>query len=274
MHIARHEELAVFEVVVFEVFQAVAHIGLATEEFVLPDDLAVAQDAAGARQMLGQFAHAQLRAETATAQLGMGHVQVILALHHMVGELVAYRKTQAIGFTVMPDHIEAADFRLFAGVFGERRHREGLARAHDDAAIAFVEPLRLHTGLASAWFAALHAPFEDAHGVGHRAVVAGLLVHLVAGRGTAQVGKAGAADQHMGRVWVVQRRQDFVFRQQGGVVMAAAQAEGFYLLLQLAAGIDGGQREFTHAVGAAHFAYLVAFYHADAALTVAQLELN
>ena len=56
--------------------------------------------------------------------------------------------------------------------------------------------------------------------------------------------------------------------------MVGAQAEGFYLLLQLAAGIDGGQREFTHAVGAAHFAYMVAFYHADAALTVAQLELN
>ena len=56
--------------------------------------------------------------------------------------------------------------------------------------------------------------------------------------------------------------------------MAAAQAKGLHLVLQLAAGFDSGQRQFTHAVGAAHFAYLVAFYHADAALTVAQLELN
>ena len=43
--------------------------------------------------------------------------------------------------------------------------------------------------------------------------VAGLLVHLVAGRGAAQVGKAGAADQHVGRVRVVQRGQNFMVRQ-------------------------------------------------------------
>ena len=60
VHIARREELAVFEVVIFKVFEAVAHIGLAAKKFVLPDHLAVTQDAAGTRQVLGQVADAQL----------------------------------------------------------------------------------------------------------------------------------------------------------------------------------------------------------------------
>ena len=53
VHVARAQKLAVLEVVVFEVRQAVAHVGLATEELVLPQHFTVTQDAAGARKVLG-----------------------------------------------------------------------------------------------------------------------------------------------------------------------------------------------------------------------------
>nr|GFD31380.1 hypothetical protein [Tanacetum cinerariifolium] len=45
----------------------------------------------------------------------------------------------------------------------------------DDAAIAFIEPLRLHASLARRRFAAFQAPFEDAHGVGHGRLVVAML---------------------------------------------------------------------------------------------------
>jgi len=63
MHIARAQELAVFEVVIFEVFQAVAHVGFAAEKLALPQHLAIAHDAAAASQMLRQLANPQFRAE-------------------------------------------------------------------------------------------------------------------------------------------------------------------------------------------------------------------
>src|SRR5476649_578145 len=198
----------------------------------------------------------------------MGQVQVVFALHHVIREFVAHGKTKAIGFAVVADHVEAADFRFFTGVFSKRRHRESLAWAHHDAAVAFVEPLRLHTDLARRGLAALYAPFEDAQGVGHRTVVTGLLVHLVPRRGAAQVGQAGAADQQVSRVRVVERRQDFQVGQQCTVVVAVAQAQPVDLLRQLDARLDGRQRQLTHAAGRLYFAQLGAFYDADTALTV------
>src|SRR5471030_1459984 len=62
VHVPRSQELAVFEVVVFKVFKAVAHVGLAAEELVLPQHLTITQDAAGACQVLRQFTDPKFRA--------------------------------------------------------------------------------------------------------------------------------------------------------------------------------------------------------------------
>ncbi|MNL12850.1 hypothetical protein D3C87_1337310 [compost metagenome] len=113
----------------------------------------------------------------------------------------------------MTDDVQAAELWLFPCVFGKRRQRERLAGTHDDAAVAFVEPFGLHTRLTRCRLAALHAPFEDAHGVGHGRFVASLLMHFVPSRGAAQVGQTGAADQHVRRVRVIQRWQDAQLRQ-------------------------------------------------------------
>src|SRR5690606_39686126 len=50
MHVARTQELGVFEMVVFEVFQAVAHVCLAAEKLLLPDHLMPTADTAGDRK--------------------------------------------------------------------------------------------------------------------------------------------------------------------------------------------------------------------------------
>jgi len=204
----------------------------------------------------------------------VGQVQVILALHDVVGELVAHRETEAIRFAVMTDDVEPGHFRFLAGILGKRRQRKGLARTHDDAAVALVEPFRLHTGLPCRRFAALHAPFEDAHGVGHLCFVANLLVHLVPRRGATQMREAGTADQQVRRVRVIQRWQDAPVFEQLRIVMTDAQAVGLYLLLQSAAGLNRGQREIAYATGVLHFADQTVVDHTDSALAVDQFELN
>ena len=53
VHIPRTQELTVLEMVVFEVFQAVAHVRFATEKLVLPQHFAITQDTTGACKVLG-----------------------------------------------------------------------------------------------------------------------------------------------------------------------------------------------------------------------------
>ncbi len=86
--------------------------------------------------------------------------------------------------------------------------------------------------------------------------------------------EASTADQHVRGVGMVQRRQDFEVCQQRGVVVTVAQPEAVNLLRQAHTGIDGGQRQLTHAARGVHFAQCVALHHADTTLTVTQFELN
>ncbi|MNR01578.1 hypothetical protein D3C85_1173860 [compost metagenome] len=181
----------------------------------------------------------------------MGEVQVVAPFHHMVGELVTQRITDAIRLAVVADDIKAGQFRFFAGVFGKRRHREVRARAHNDAAVTLVEPFRLRANLAGDGFPALQAPLEYTHGVGHAGFNgAVLLVHFVPGCGAAQMGQTGAADQAVGRVFVVQRRQDIALLQQLRVIRAWLGATLSDFFLQAALGADRCERQFTGTAGA------------------------
>ncbi|MCY1435625.1 hypothetical protein D9M71_517260 [compost metagenome] len=208
VHIAGPQKLAVLEVVVLKVIQAVAHVVLATQEFLFPEHLAVSPDPAGTDQVARQLAHAQFRAIRAVTQFGVRQVQVVATLHYMVGKLVAQGKAQAIGRAVFTDHVKAGQLGLFAGVFGKFGGLERVVGTHHDRAIALVEPFRLCTHGARFRAAAIDTPLEHARGVGEGGTVVDLLlVHLVAGRGAAQMGQPRAADQAVGRVFVIQWRQ-------------------------------------------------------------------
>ena len=65
----------------------------------------------------------------------------------MVRKFIAHGEAQPIRLAIMTDDIQTTDFRLFARILGKRRQRKRLAGTHDNAAVAFIEPLRLHTGL-------------------------------------------------------------------------------------------------------------------------------
>jgi hypothetical protein len=92
-------------------------------ERLFPAHLAVdAVDARGAFIWAGSFADQQRRAEAAIAQLGMGQVQVVLALGHVVRELVADGVADAVRLAVVADHVQAGDLRLFAAVEREVGH--------------------------------------------------------------------------------------------------------------------------------------------------------
>nr|GEU28270.1 hypothetical protein [Tanacetum cinerariifolium] len=218
VHIARTVEQRVLEVVVLQVGDGVRHILLAAEERLFPAYLAVhAVDARRAFDMGRRFAHQQRGTQAAHAQLGVGQVQVVLALGHVVRELVADGETDAVRLAVVADHVQARHFRLFTAVEREVRHGQVLAAGGHDRAVALVEPFRLHAGGAGRRFAAFHAHAEHFHRVAQGLhVAADFLVHGVAGVGAAQVSEASAGDVGVGVVGVIERRQQAAVGGDGG----------------------------------------------------------
>ena len=87
----------------FEVGNVVGHIVLAGEKGLLPQGLAIAQDAAGAADVGGQLAQQEFGAERGGAELGMGEPEVIVAFGYMVAELVGEREAEAVRRAVLTD---------------------------------------------------------------------------------------------------------------------------------------------------------------------------
>ncbi|MCY1177706.1 hypothetical protein D9M73_180240 [compost metagenome] len=101
-----------------------------------------------------------------------------------------------------------------------------------------------------------------------------MLVHLVPGRGTAQMGQAGAADQAVSGVFVVQRWQYFALLQQRRVIRSRfGTAQGDFFL-QIALRTNRRQRQFTGAASIAHHQNLRPGDQADLALAVSVFKLN
>src|SRR5262249_43432641 len=69
MGVAGPPEHRVAEMVVLEIADRVRHVGLAAQEFALPDDLVAAHDAGMAAHVLRQLAEQELRPQRALPQL-------------------------------------------------------------------------------------------------------------------------------------------------------------------------------------------------------------
>ena len=98
-------------------------------------------------------------------------------------------------------------------------------------------------------------------------------MHFISRRRAAQVGQARTANQHMGRVRVIQRGENAQLGQQRRVVMGNAQAVLVDLLGQAHTRFDGGEGQITHAVGPQHFTYQVTVYQAHAAFAGVEFKL-
>ncbi|MNL28510.1 hypothetical protein D3C87_1501550 [compost metagenome] len=133
----------------------------------------------------------------------------------------------------------------------------------------------MRADLPGRWFSALKAPFEYAHGVGHAGFdFTVMLVHFVSCRGAAQMSQAGAADQAMGRVFMVQRRQDLALLQQRRVIRSRFGAAQGDFLLQIALRTNRRECQFTSAAGIAHQQNLRPGDHADLTLALSVFKLN
>ncbi|MNL31053.1 hypothetical protein D3C87_1528220 [compost metagenome] len=88
------------------------------------------------------------------------------------------------------------------------------------------------------------------------------------------MGQASAADQAMGRVFVVQRRQDVALLQQLRVIRAGLGAAQGDLFLQAALGADRRECQCTGAAGVAHYLDLGTFDETDLALPGSVFILN
>jgi hypothetical protein len=121
MQVAGLAEDRIFEVMVFQIGEAVRHVRLTRQEGLFPDHLVLAQDTAVAAQILGQGADQNLRAEGGHPQLGMGEPEVVDPFGHMVGEFVAQGPADPVRGAVGADQVDAGDFGLLAAVFGKTR---------------------------------------------------------------------------------------------------------------------------------------------------------
>ena len=88
------------------------------------------------------------------------------------------------------------------------------------------------------------------------------------------MGQAGAGNHAVGRVLVVERRQDAPFCQQPVIVMRLARAPGIDRLGQRLTRGNGIKRQLAHARRAVHGENGIAVNHAHRARAIGRLELN
>src|SRR4029079_19607011 len=104
--------------------------------------------------MVRQRARPQFRSDRAGPELGVGQVEVILPLEHMIGKLIADSESQPPWPPVGTNDIEPDDLRFLAAVEGISGKRQIPARPDHYRAVALVEPFRLHARAAAPGFSA------------------------------------------------------------------------------------------------------------------------
>src|SRR5579859_2300404 len=116
VHIAGMAKVAVFEMMVFEISDGMAHVCFAREPVFCPDFLACSQQARAAGYRLGQSADEQFRPERTLPQFRMCQIKIVLPLHDMIRVFVSKREAHAQHLAVFADDVKADDFHLFAAI--------------------------------------------------------------------------------------------------------------------------------------------------------------
>lgn len=208
------EELCVFEMVVFEVFQVVVYVVFVGKECLLLEYFVVVQDLVFVLQVVWQFVDLQFWFVVVGVQFGMCQVQVVVVFYQVVGEFVVQGVVELVRLVVIVDQVEFDQFWFFVGVFGEGWQWEVCVGLYDDVVVVFVELFRLCVDLVCWWFVVFQVLFEDVYGVGQCGfVVLVVLVYVVVCCGVVQVGQVGVVDQVMGWVVMIQWWQYFFFFQ-------------------------------------------------------------
>ena len=147
----------------------------------------------------------------------MRQVQIVHPLHDVIGKLVGQREAQPARRAVRGDEVDAGQFRLLAAVERKVGRSQRLFRRDDTAAVALVEPLRLHADLAGCRLAAFQAHAKHLHRV-RRIGGLRLGVHAIARVGRAQMRQTGAGQQNTRAVGVIDRREDALVAQSLGEI--------------------------------------------------------
>ena len=189
MQIARNPVLRIFEVMVLDICQTVAHDGLAGPYLAAPDHLAGALHPDLAGNMIESRIDDQLRTDRARPELRMGEIQIVSLFEPVIRELVAHRHANAARETLRIDEVDARYLRFLAAVLGEFRNFERFAVRPEDASVSLVKPLWSGAGLSGGRLPALHAPAIHPHAV---CLLLNAGVHGVPALNAGEVREAGA----------------------------------------------------------------------------------
>src|SRR6476619_7729626 len=132
---------AELEVMVLDVAQAVAHLGLAAGDCARPDGSTVAFDADLALDRLELRRQPELWSDRGRPQLRASEVEVVPALEDMIREFVPRREAHAARRPISIDDIAACDFRLFAAILREAGNHERVAVRAEHRTATLVKPL-------------------------------------------------------------------------------------------------------------------------------------
>ena len=136
----------------------------------------------------------------------MGQIEIVHALHDMIGKLIGEGEAKAIRGAIRRDDINSRDFRFLPAVERELRRRQRLLRRDNAAAVTFVEPLRLHADLSGFALAALEAHSKHLHRI-RRVGRLCFGVHVVARVRRAQMSKTRSGQEHPRRIRMIDRCQ-------------------------------------------------------------------
>ena len=168
----------------------------------------------------------------------MREPEIVLPLHHVVGELVAESKAEPIRCTVRGNYIEPGNLGFLSAVLRKIGHHQRLSTAAQNRSIAFVEPLRLYARLAIIPFAAFQPHAEHLHAIGERLHFAAyLFVHGIPRISAAQMGQAGPGNDAMSRVRMIERRQQAAIGKEFVVIVLWAVEPFFHKLREAAAAL-------------------------------------
>src|SRR5215470_2829646 len=106
------------EVMVLEVGETMAHIGLAGGDLCLPERGPFAPDMNMASNVTEVRANDQLRTEAAATQLGASQVKVIAFLKPVISEFIALSDADAKRHAIRSDEVDSCKLGFFPSILG------------------------------------------------------------------------------------------------------------------------------------------------------------
>jgi hypothetical protein len=114
----------VFEMMVLDVSQAMAHFGFTAAESIGPMDASFPFDGHVNGQGLEFWINHKFGSERTRAEFGASEIKIVFLFKLMIREFVPYRHSDSIGPAIWSNQVDAGDLSFLSAIFGIGRNVE------------------------------------------------------------------------------------------------------------------------------------------------------